>query len=367
MGIYTSMLENELQSVQDPNNPGVDLDQVEKDVCGPNGIEAHSEEIDDAVEGVVGDPLEEAYTALYESEYNYNLLMQTIGFHELSCMQAGQAALNEEGKFDKVKENVKGFFGKIKEMLISAFKKITEAFRTVLAKVMNAAKGDKKFATQYKARIEDGYQKDWKTKGFKYTGEKVNFDQASDTYMHDFEKDCKNGFDNPRQIDKKGIIRDHAGVDGCEDIGQVSKKLLAKLRGSEERIELTKSNIDLQKDVLAILNGGSDVAEIKQRYAGIKNNYKSAIDKISAMEQKATRSDTGNNSGLMAVCTYYGNMVRFGQNVENVKYVCAIKIAKERRSQARRLATMFAGTSDAKQSAKQESALASRIADVQLV
>lgn len=366
MGMYTAMLEAELNSVQDPDNPGVDLDQVEKDVCGPEGIESHSEEIEDANSGVVGDPLEEAYMALYESEYNYNLLMQAIGFHELSCMQGGDMVMSEEGKFDKVKANVSGFFKKIKEMLVNAFKKITEAFRTVLAKVMNAAKGDKKFATQYKDRIQDGYNKEWKTKGFKYTGEEIKFDNARDTYMHDFEQDCAKGFDNPRQIDKKGIMKDHAGVD-CENPGQLSKKLLAKMRGSEDRIELNKSNIDLQRDVLAILNGGADISSIKQRYAGIKTSYKEAIQRVAAMEQKATRSDTGNNSGLMAVCTYYGNMVRFGQNVENIKYVCAIKIAKERRSQARRLASMFAGTSDAKQAKNESARLASRIADVQLI
>lgn len=372
MGVYTSLLETELNSVQDPDNPGIDLDQVEKDICGPDGIESHSEEIDDANSGVVGEPLEEAYMALYESEYNFNLLMQTIGLHELNSMQnGGMSAVNEGERFDKVKETAKNFFDKVKEMLVNAFKKITEAFHTVLAKFMRLVKGDEKFAKQYESRIKDGFKKDWKAKGFTYKNAKGGFLNANlfmqaDSVVSIFNNEVKKGYWEARQMDKSEVIEDHSGIK-CNELSDLHKKLIADWRGSEQPIDLKGKISDAE--VISILKS-DDVKTVKDHYNGIKSSYKKAIDDITKMQRTITSTDSGNTSNQLAVCTYYGNVVRFGQNVENLKYSCAIKMAKERRAQARRLATMWAGLSDTKQKVvkpEHESALGSRISGVQLI
>ena len=373
MGIYTSLLENELNSVQDPNDTGVDLNQVEKDICGPDGIESHSEEIDDANSGIVGEPLEEAYMCLYESEYNYNMLMQAIGLDEMKTMQnGGLKAVNEGERFDKVKETAKNFFDKVKEMLVSAFKKITEAFRAVMTKFMSLVKGDAKFAKQYESRIRDGFTKEWKAKGFTYKNAKGSFLNANlfaqgDNDVAMFNNEVKKGYPEARTLNKAEVILDHTGI-RCDDVSELHKKLITDWRGSSEPVDLNGKIKD--SEVLEILNS-DDVKTVKSHYEGIKKTYKKAIDDITKMQRSITSSGESENvSGQLAVCTYYGNRVRFGQNIENMKYSCALKMARERRSQARRLATMWAGLSDSKQKvvkSTSESGPVSRIANVQII
>ena len=97
----------ESTAVQTPEDIGVDLDQVEKDIAGPDGIEAHRDEVEAAEEGLIGDPLEEAYFIMYESEYNYNQIMRCIGLNEISQAQLGRDLVLEA-------EDVTGFFATVK-------------------------------------------------------------------------------------------------------------------------------------------------------------------------------------------------------------------------------------------------------------
>ena len=150
MGIYSTIFkEADLTSVQDPENPGVDLDQIEKDIAGPQGIEAHAEEIEDAVEGVVGDPLEEMSIIVYESEYNFNQIMRCIGLNEVASASKGREFIFEA-------EDKEGFFKKVKDALIAAFKKVTELFKKVLANIATGVGADKKFVKMYAKQIEAG-------------------------------------------------------------------------------------------------------------------------------------------------------------------------------------------------------------------
>ena len=151
MGIYSTkyLLEEDLSSVQDPDSPGVDLDQIENDIVGDDGNEAHNEEIEDAVEGVIGDSLEEAYQIMYESEYNYNMLLQAIGMQELKEAVSGKEYIMEAG-------SVSAFFGRVKEIFVNMFKKITEFFKKVFNSIRSRLVNDKKFISMYESDIRTG-------------------------------------------------------------------------------------------------------------------------------------------------------------------------------------------------------------------
>lgn len=86
--IYKSnklLKEEYLDSVQDPDNTGVDLKQVEDDIAGDDGIEAHSEEIEDAIDCAVSENGIIKNCACFVSE---NMILECYGNSELIKQQA---------------------------------------------------------------------------------------------------------------------------------------------------------------------------------------------------------------------------------------------------------------------------------------
>ena len=118
MAFYNVNMKPVVESaVQDPDDIGVDLNQVEKDIAGPDGIEAHRDEVEAAEEGLIGDPVAEAFDIMYEAEYNYNQIMKCIGIHEISEASMGRELVLEA-------EDSKGFFARVKEILTKMFARI---------------------------------------------------------------------------------------------------------------------------------------------------------------------------------------------------------------------------------------------------
>ena len=65
---YNKFLES--AAVQTDDEIGNDLKQIEDDIEGKDGIEAHAEEIEDALDGMVGDPFDE--TAVLTEGFSYS-------------------------------------------------------------------------------------------------------------------------------------------------------------------------------------------------------------------------------------------------------------------------------------------------------
>ena len=127
MGIYTAKIAlesavNPEDVINTPDNIGAELDEIEKAIAGPDGIEASREEIEDAQTGLIGDPIEEAFMIMYESEYNYNQIMHTIGIHELAAASMGRDFVLEAADRE-------GFFKRISDWLKDMFAKIAKAFK----------------------------------------------------------------------------------------------------------------------------------------------------------------------------------------------------------------------------------------------
>ena len=74
MAIYVKREAAVKDTIQTPDDIGVDLDQIEKNIAGADGIEAHKEEIENAELGLIDDAelAESAAMIMYESQYNLN-------------------------------------------------------------------------------------------------------------------------------------------------------------------------------------------------------------------------------------------------------------------------------------------------------
>lgn len=374
MGIYSARyLESAIDdTIQTPGDTGIDLDQVEEDIAGPNGIASHEEEIEDATEGLVGDPVEEAFMIMYESEYNMNQIMQCIGVNELK-----EAAMGREFIFEAADKQ--GFFAKVKEALVNAFKKITEFFKKIINNISMSCKGDYKFVTMYERQIITGasmlstnnerkfdvYEFDipatFQDKkmgsgdyGAKHAAdaiEKLNSDPSSfDANNYDEEHLTKM---------KKAILQGYAKTDGIGsnvDPGTTANEyadaLLKKLYGGDRQKKV--ASVDMAKKVIAELKNTHDLDDVKRAYGVIKDTYKDALAQIDVLEKSAKRSNE--SSKTMTICSFYSNLTNFMSSMCNVRYKCVVKAIKSRRSQNRRLANAFKTAAPAASKPKQESA-----------
>lgn len=356
MGIYKNRLlesaATDLDSVQTPGDVGVDLDQVEKDIMGPDGIEAHRDEVEDAVEGVVGDPIEEAYMAMYESEYNYGQFMKVLGMAELREASMGRDLVLEAA-------DIKGFFANVKKIIKNLFAKVVEAFKKAINYITSTIASDKKLVEKYKDKIEAGWDTDWKAKGYLFkdkiempnsfhsTATKDSLDKLKNEYKN-------NSFKKFDDEEKEECIELICGVKNTSDIGDLKKELDKELRGSDKPIDLDKTNVSVNS-ILSILSSEKEAKAIKDSYNEIKKSYDESIKAVDKFEAEISKDDVGNLNKSLTIADYFSKMLIFEKNVQNAVYTVCIKAAKDKRHQARKLARdlIVAGT---KHEPKHESA-----------
>lgn len=342
-------------AIQDPNDIGVDLDQVEKDIAGPDGIEAHRDEIESAEEGMIGDPVEEAFNIMYESEYNYNQIMRCIGIHELN-----EAAYGRDFIFEAA--DIKGFFTKVKEFFVSMFKKITDVTKTVLSKLDFQVKADKKFVTKYKKEIDGGSKLEgWELEGYLFNKTIGLNTSAFETAGNTMFNNAKNQLDTITE-DEDGksasevyaryaeiysdfnfvslvnqIFRDKGFK--IEKENEFSKKYIEFLRG--DKVTLNKDNISKIGDsVTGVLNSDRETKAIREDYKKIKSNFNETIKKIQELENKIKPNDK--HSALkIRMCDLAISGNKTCKNILHIAYTANMKVARAKRAQYRALAHKF--------------------------
>lgn len=106
-----------ITGIQDPDNVGNDLEEIEDAV-----EDSHDEEVDDALCGLPGedsDPFEECTEIVYEAEYNFNMICKSIGLSELN--EVARGSLNEN-KFTDAMGKAKGVMDKAKDKVVEIAK-----------------------------------------------------------------------------------------------------------------------------------------------------------------------------------------------------------------------------------------------------
>lgn len=336
-------------AIQTPDDIGVDLDQVEKDIAGENGIAAHQDEVEDAQEGMIGDPVEEFAMIMYESEYNYNQIMESIGMAELR-----EASMGRELIYESV--DIKGFFEKVKKWLVSMFEKLTQAVRKLLAKLDFQAKADKKFVTQNAVRIRAGEKMaDWAAEGYvfedlKFSG-KSNSNEIKKAVRESLD-DVKAGKVTNKDIDEdaylgsaamksvlKGIANGFGVNDGFENMEDFKEALRKKLFGNDGKKVSLNGKVSAD-DVIKCLQETRETTQIREAYENVKKGYKANLGAIKEWERAVTGSDE-NISTSMLVCQAGTRAIKLEQNAMHAAYGVYIQAAKAKRAQYRKLAHMF--------------------------
>lgn len=349
MGIYNNkyflMEADELDSVQDPDNPGVDLDQVEKDIAGDDGIEAHSEEIEDAEEGVIEEPLEEMYNILYEAECNYNTLLKVIGINELNHAMHGRDYLMEAG-------DIRGFFEKVKEAIVKMFTKLTEMVTNTIRKVKHAVINDKKFYNKNRQKIISGLKK-LKTNSkavkkmevYDFGDYKYNPSNSFDLYAA-FTSAMKSPYNESEFSSSAGEKAKNAYLKSLcqEDVSSIEDmrdKLTKKLLGNNgEKVNVSKTGYDDPSKISKILTGDWESERIVDTYKKIKQEQKKIINDLKKA-QKSVDIQNGNEESMKhagEIAKYYCDIAMFHQKASYAHYAVYLNIAKKQRNQARAIA-----------------------------
>lgn len=343
MGIYSTKFNESAveDTIQTPDDIGNDLEQIEKNIAGPDGIEGHKEEIEDAATGVVEEPLEEAAMAMYESEYNYNQLMQAIGMQELADMQNGREMVMEAA-------DIKGFFARIAKIVKGLFEKITGAVKRVLDELTTGYKHDQKWLKDNADAVRAGAATDWKANGY-------NFADTILVAKDDFEKSLAvldKGYKDDMAAAKAGTYNGHidlaeeksksitrtTGLD-AKDIDEMKKALHQKLYGSEKPVELKGASYG--DWAIKVLQAQSEVSEIKKAHNKIKADYTKTLGELRKMEKEIS-SEYASVSNAMTIANSYTSMLVFERNVANAVCAMTLQAAKAKRSQARSLAHKLA-------------------------
>lgn len=347
MGIfYTKLMESAVEEViQTPDDIGVDLDAIEKNIVGDDGCEAHREEIDDAMEGVVGDPLEEAATIMYESEYNFNQLMKCIGMAELNEMAAGRDFVLEAGS-----ENSESFWQKTKQVFVKMFESITRVFREAVAKITTALTGDGEFCRKHREEIRNGFENhDWTITA--YDLDKLNYDyKPSESKLGDGVQAAlanTRGWskEHDSAISSKTMIKNVAGVD-ASDVNEMRSKLESDIFVKKEYKK--GEGEKLLEAVNYIMNSKSDVKLLRDKYDAIKTSYKQLFKDLEALKKNASKdrkdanADTAEEGSRQnAVVMAYISAHRYEKNLQHVVFTMALKAHRARRNQARAMAVKW--------------------------
>lgn len=345
MVIYKELFLEEdmsIQDGQDSDGVGIDLDQVEDNIMGDDALESHSDELEYATKVDIN-PVEEAARIMYESEYNWNQMMQTIGLQELSAFSTGREMILEAN-------DIRGYFEKAKNFFVRMFEKITTAFKKFMNKIDIMAKMDKKFVSQNKSKMEKGFNEtNWGDfKGFEYPTVNLKYVEPKEMDYTNFSNfDDGEGYSDSSFKDdstvKSSIIKNCAGIDSTSEISEMNKKLLEKMRGSKDMI-LLKGKIKLN-DIVDILKSDRDTNKIRDEYSGMKKAYNKLLKNLEQAKKKAVDGNSSNYSHSLVVLNKKINYCKFEKNVQNAVYALRMKIAREKRSQARKLAHRWVGLS----------------------
>lgn len=349
MGIYSNLINFESAAVQDPDNTGVDLDQVEDAVMGDDGIEAHKDEVEAAIAGTV-DPVEEAYTAIYEAEYNYNQIMRTIGIRELS-----EAAYGREIVLESV--DIKGFFNKCKEFFVAMFKRITEAFKNVAKTLMSSIASDKKLASQYASDIKAGFNGTWSATGYVFNDDisLVNIYDYCDDYSSDRvkrvidfrSKNPNSAYDDNyyNKVSKEEIMVKVAKKLGLGDVNtdkEYREALTKSLRGGNDKPIELRGAISYDQ-IIRNLKNDSEVKDIKKAYEDIKKSFNKTLTDLKTIEKAVEQQENSNamKNKLMAYVSGAVASMKNIKSVESITYSVTLNAAKQKRAQARKMALYF--------------------------
>lgn len=331
MGIYRTLLEEEVPHLDDNNNPDDQIKELQDVIEDQDANQAEQDAAQDAAYGPdcgVDDIMDESAMAIYEFEAGHAQIMQAIGMHELS-----EAAMGRDFIFEAA--DIKGFFKSVKDKIVAFFKKVWSVLQRWAGNLGAMFTSNKKFVDKYSAAMKDGYAictggkyDGKKLKGYEFTGIEKSIAIAKANKDSSWISDNANEFLEAirKAAEAKSDISSEAKTT-AEEIEQMSNAIRGGFCGKE-----SVSTSDFSSSLKEFLYGAKEPKEMWMKVEEVttilndkKNNkkavtdftsaakkqMKTALDKVSQAEKAASKMDNSTNrNSLMAECARMSNYIR---------------------------------------------------------
>lgn len=334
-----------------------DVAQAVEDINADYADQSSDPELD--AQDIQEDPVAECMIAIYESEHNWNMIMQTIGSRELL-----EAARGREMVMEAV--DVKGFFEKVKAFFVKLFKKVTAIVKQWIGNLSATLRTNKSFLTKYGSKLADGkaaYEKDTSKKQFKgynFPGvdgtmkkllsviEKAN--AITESSAQELIKKANSG--DLSGISEKGDNRVNeyrgqmCGGSGSVSAGEFRDALKVAYFGSKEKETLTGKSIEVEhlKTILGRTN--KDISDVKKLYVSVKKSFDKVIKALNELEKAVSKSQKAGEydetrSGAMAAITKWTSQEKEMKNATSLAMTTMLKALRAERAQARKIANAY--------------------------
>ena len=377
MGIYRTLLEEEVPHLDDNNNPDEQIKELHDVIEDQDANAAEQDAAQDAAYGPdcgVDDILDESAMAIYEFEAGHAQIMQAIGMHELQEAAAGREFIFEAA-------DIKGFFKSIKDKIVAFFKKVWQVLQRWAGNLTAVFASNKKFAEKYASQMRTGYnlygKSDKKLKGYSFAGLDDAISKAKagkdDKLPEEFGKwidamkketelmGANSNYDpmfsaDDLEKEQNELRGDFCGADSVS-ASEFGSKLKAHLFGGTEPTEKEVMKVD---DVIRILTGKKDEAKtVNDFMKNAKKISKETIDKINSLERAISKVDVGSfRTKAMADCTRYTTHLRSVLSIQQTWRSGVLSAINARCRQARRygMAYVAAANRDKHKGFQKESA-----------
>ena len=304
--------------------------------------------------------MEMGAVTLEESTNDWNNMMRAIALTELSyVVETGQELIYEAVDFAAIKDKVVKWFKDL-------WAKIQGIARTAMAKFASFGKNDEAFISKYTQYFKEGYDKI--PSGFSFKGYKFNDDIISkapavvkkeataeaSTAKNVSELGGKVGSDIfdafKRKVDQyRGRIV--PGSTGDISQSQYTKALNKAFRGSEAKVYLNKSDIDVNTLINHVSGCKTAITDTKDAESAIKDSIDSAIDAVETMASKfkddatsTTDADAaGKNRNASTYFTKYSDFLKEINQANATWFSTYISVLKERNRQSKAILVKLVG------------------------
>lgn len=374
MGIFVDALREETEFLDNTGFDGgavanpddkyeVELNDVAKAVEDINqnyADQSSQEELDG--QDLKEDPVAECMIAIYESEHNWNQIMNALASREVL-----ESARGREMVLESV--DIKGFFAKVKEFLVSLWKKITAVVKNWLDNASAVLRTNKSFATKYGSKLKEGkdaYFADSGNKAFKgynfpsalvrpaLVGQMKEMDSSDLTKVaNELIAALRNGgkvTQDPSDVAPAGMVdkirgafcnKDSVSADNYRD------ELKNYYFGSKEKVTLDQNSAMLNPDNLkGILSGDMKMKDVKDAYNSMKKSMNVSLKALNDLEKAIKGSyDKGgadaNTSSALTVISKWSSAVKESKNAAHMAMTTFMKAAHAQTAQARRIGNAY--------------------------
>lgn len=356
MGIYRTLIEEEVPHLDDNNNPDEQIKELQDVIEDQDANAAEQDAAQDAAYGPdcgVDDIMDESAMAIYEFEAGHAQIMQAIGMHELN-----EASVGREFIFEAA--DIKGFFKSVKDKIVAFFKKVWSVLQRWAGNIGAVFTSNKKFADKYGAAIEKGHgivskdkSKEMKMYPFSGIDSAIGHAKSADTTCKGFDDDIA----KVRRSTESGTV----GKDDATTAEQFEERLnnyRALLSGKSSGVSAGEYGAELKKHLYGEEKKGfMDVKAVKDILSGKEDNRKAVTDfmkeykeqfkktmkSVNDLEKAASKveGEGSNRNAVMAEASRLVTFMRTWLTITQTWRSATLSAINARARQARRFGMLY--------------------------